>query len=222
MRRNPAAIWMPLMLLAAALPARADLMNGSFESPVLASNTFCINGSTCPTIDGWTGGFYVINGSPGPITPMTPLPDGVQFAMIQATGTLDQTVNIGVADSYQLSWADAGRAVYIGASGNESYDVLFDGNLLGSFSTTSNSAWTTHSVTFSSGTGNFTLEIAGKTPFSVGDNSVLLDNFVLAPFEAEHMPDMSQVPEPRALSVMVMGLFLLGGWLRRTRNRAAA
>jgi hypothetical protein len=130
---------------------------------------------------------------------------------------MDHTVTIGIAGDYKLTWSDAGRASYFGgASGNQTYDVLFNGVVLDSFSTTTGSAWATHSLVFSSGVGSFTLELLGKT--SSGDNSALLDNFSLTPSEET---GGSEVPEPRAVSAMLMGLFLFMGWVRR-RNRAAA
>jgi hypothetical protein len=190
--RSVASFLLTAVLLVAAPPAHAaSTVNGSFESDVVGADSFCISFAAplCPTVTGWTGSFYLVNGAPQPITPPTPLPDGSQFAMLQATGLMDQSVTIDVPGSYELSWSDAGRAGFIGASGNESYDVSFDGSVLGSFSTTTGSSWTPRSLVFSAGAGVFTLEIAGTTPFSQGDNSVLLDDFVLIPS-----------PEPATLS----------------------
>ncbi len=216
MSRTATALLLTVLPLLATSPAHAaSVANGSFESPVLAANTYCISFAAplCPAVTGWTSNFYVVNGAPGPITPPLPLPDGVQFAMVQATNFMEQAITIDVPGSYQLSWWDAGRAGYIGASGNESYDVSFDGNLLGSFSTTTGSAWASHSLIFSAGAGVFTLRIAGTTPFNQGDNSVLLDAFVLQP---------SEVPEPGTLALDGAALAILAcrrGSSRRESRR---
>ncbi|HVP29656.1 MAG TPA: PEP-CTERM sorting domain-containing protein [Myxococcota bacterium] len=203
MARTVTAALLTALTLIASVPARAaSVANGSFEADVRAADTFCISfaAPSCGTVTGWTGELYLVNGKPQPITPPTPLPDGVQFAMVQSNSVMDQAVTIDVAGSYELSWSDAGRAAFIGAAGNESYTVSFGGTLLGSFSTTTGSAWASHSVVFSSGTGVFTLEIAGTTTFSQGDNSVLLDDFVLRP---------ATVPEPGTLALACAGLAIL-------------
>jgi len=213
MTRTATAVSLTVLLLIATLPARAaSTANGSFESDVLSADSYCISFAAplCPTVTGWTGDFYVVNGAPGPITPPMPLPDGSQFAMLQATNAMGQSVTIDVPGNYQLSWSDAGRAAYIGASGNESYDVSFDGSVLESFSTTTGSPWASHSLIFSAGAGVFTLEVAGTTPFGQGDNSVLLDDFVL-----------TFMPEPANLALSSAALVVLAGRHGLVRRRSS-
>jgi hypothetical protein len=212
MIRNVTAVLLTVLTLIAAVPARASsLSNGSFESGVLAADTFCISYAAplCSPVTGWAGDLYLVNGAPPQITPPLPLPDGAQFAVIQATNSMSQSVTIDVAGSYQLTWSDAGRANYIGALGNESYDVLFDGSVLGSFATTTGSAWASHSLIFTAGVGAFTLEIAGLTSFAQGDNSVLLDNFAITP-----------VPEPATFALDSAGLLILACRGRLARRKS--
>jgi len=136
MTRSLLAVLLTLLPVIAAVPARAALIaDGRFESTVLAADSYCITYAAplCPAVTGWTGNFYLVNGTPVQITPALPLPDGLQVALVQTTNSMYQAVTIPVAGMYQLSWSDAGRANYIGALGNESYDVLFDGNVLGSY-----------------------------------------------------------------------------------------
>lgn len=201
MTRNAATVMLGAWLLTTSLPARAAaIVNGSFEDEVRSADTFCITiaDPLCPAITGWTGAFYLVNGTPGPITPPTPVPDGSQIVMVQNTNAIQQSIPIDVAGNHQLSWWDAGRAAFIGAGGNESYDVSLDGEVLGSFSTTTGSAWAFHSLIFAAEAGVFTLEILGTTPFGNGDHSVLLDDFVLEP-----------APEPTALAANAAALALL-------------
>lgn len=204
------SVLLALVLLVAAQPARAvSLVNGSFEDDALAADSFCISFAAplCASLTGWSGDVYLVNGSPGPIAPQLPIPDGEQFAMIQSTAVMQQSVTIDVAGSYRLTWSDAGRAHYIGANGNASYDVSFDGTVLGSYDTVTGSPWASHSLTFHANAGVFTLEIAGTTPASAGDNSVLLDAFVL-------------VPEPSALCLDAAALAFLACRSAALRRRA--
>ena len=215
MARLVTAVLLTFLLLMATSPARAaSLVNGSFESPVLAANTFCVStvAPFCPTITGWTGSVvFVLNGAPPQITPPSPLPDGVQFSLVQADGFMEQAILFDVAGIYRLSWFDAGRAAFIGADGNETYDVLFAGNVLGSFATVTGSAWAPHSVFLSAGAGTFTVRIAGTKPFSQGSDSALFDHFVLQP---------ADVPEPTTLAMDSAALAIFASWRRFARRRS--
>jgi len=199
------------VLLMAATTAQAGLLtNPSFESPVLTTDTFCIFGTNCPSVPGWTGTYYLVNGNGGgAITPPAPLPDGVQFAMVQTTQNLDQLVTIPSAGNYVLTWSDAGRAVFITAAGNESYAVLFNGTTLGSFNTVSGSPWAAHSLNFSSGPGTFTLRFQG-TQVGGGDNSALLDAIDINAIGG------TSSPEPSTMGLAALGL---AGWVWRMRRK---
>jgi hypothetical protein len=187
---------MSLICLAFAISAPASanvVLNGSFESPLMSTNAFCITFAApfCPAIPSWTGNFYLVNGdSGGGIggVPAPPIPDGAQYIMIQSTGHSDQSVTISQGGVYTLSWSDAGRSLF---SGTETYDILFGGNVLGSFSTVPTAPWTVHSLQFSTGTGSFTFSIVGTQPFSVGDNASFFDNIQLNPLQAS-----AGAPEP--------------------------
>ncbi len=203
-----------LLLAAVTIPLRAELVtDGSFESPALNSNSFCITfaAPVCPAVSGWTGNFYVVNGNGVGGAAQVPIPDGSQYGMLQATGFLDQSITITQAGAYLLSWSDAGRGSFINASGDEAYDVNFGGNLLDSFATTSGSGWASHSLSFSSGTGTFTLEFLGTKSFNSGDNSAFLDKIQL-----DLAPVTGVVPEPSM--VPLLGIVIGGLAFRRFRH----
>lgn len=205
-----------LLLAAVTVPLRADLVtNGSFESPALSSNTYCITFTSpvCPVVSGWTGNFYVANGAGFGGSAPTPVPDGTQYAMVQATGFADQPITITQAGNYTLSWSDAGRGDFITASGNQTYDVRFGGSLLQSFATTSGSAWASHSLSFSTGTGTFTLEFLGTKSFAVGDNSAFLDKIQL-----NLGPATGAVPEPSMIPLLGIVIGGLAFCHRRRRH----
>jgi hypothetical protein len=128
--------------------------------------------------------------------------------MLQQNRVTEGSIDIDVAGDHELTWWDSGRPDnFAGAGGNQTYEVYFDGGLLGSFSTTTGSSWTLRSVVFSASVGTFPLEIAGTI---TTDDSALLDAF-----------SIQHVPEPAALAAGSAALALLAsrrGVGRRTRH----
>ena len=197
-----------LLALTFASPAGAAVLNGSFEADVQASSSFCLTfgAPRCTSLSDWSGEFYIVRGQHPFLASPEPYPEGQQIAMIQATNFVRQSVTIATPGAYELTWWDAGRA---GFGGDQDYEVSFDGTVLGSFSTTTNSQWTRHSLVFSSVAGTFTLEIRGTKPFGLGDDSALLDDFRLAPFS---------VPEPDFAALGIAALMAAASG-RRLRSR---
>lgn len=202
--RWKAAVGSSLFLLAlgAGQSRAASIGNASFEAPALTADTYCITfkSPTCPAVDSWTGNFYVVNGSPSDIlAPSPPIPDGSQFAMLQGRDDINQTISLLQAGTYELTWFDAGRGQGGDFSGNQTYDVSFGGAVLDSFSTSTASNWTSRSLQFFSGAGNFTLSIVGTTDLAAGvatDNSAFLDHFGLT---------LVKVPEPASFALVALG-----------------
>jgi hypothetical protein len=200
-----------LALLFAAAPSRANVVvNGSFESPGLSFRSFCITFFTpaCPAIPAWTGNFYLVNDdSGGGIggVPAAPIPDGGQYIMIQMTGGATQSVTIGQAGTYTLSWFDAGRTFF---SNIQNYEVVFGGNVLGFFSTATTSPWLPHILPLTTGAGTFDLTFQGLNSAG-GDNSVFLDDVVL------NAPAAVGAPEPGTVGLAVGALLAMVG--RRLR-----
>jgi hypothetical protein len=201
--------------------------NGSFESPALAARSACatfFNFPFCSAVPGWSGNFYLVNGdSGGQITgvPAPPIPDGNQMIMVQTTGSANQSITITQPGTYTLSWFDAGRTFF---SNTETYDVLFGGAVLASFSTTTSSLWTAHSLAVSTGAGTFTLTFQGTNQFG-GDNSTFLDNVSLTGEVRDQPPG---VPEPSTMVLAAGALAVLslrlrvysGGWKAQGRHQA--
>jgi hypothetical protein len=204
-----------LGLVLAAAPAKANLaVNGSFESPALPFRSFCITFFTpaCPAVPAWSGNFYLVNDdSGGGIggVPTPPIPDGGQYIMLQMTGSATQSITVAQPGVYTLSWFDAGRTFF---SNTETYNVVFGGTLLGSFSTTITSPWTSHSLSFTTGTGTFALSFVGTNVFG-GDNSSFIDNVVLDPPQTT-----AATPEPSTLTFATAALCTL---MRRRRLEMA-
>lgn len=196
-----------LSTLVLAAPASATVVNGSFEADALAPNSLCISYAAplCPSLTAWSGEIYLVRGQTVFLASPQPYPDGQQIAMLQATNSFRQSVAIATPGTYELTWWDAGRG---GFGGNQTYEVSFGGAVLGSFTTSTGSAWGQRSVVFNATAGTFTLEIAGKVPSSQGDHSALLDRFELAPLA---------VAEPGLLAGA--GLALVGAARRRRLRR---
>lgn len=202
-------------LMLAAGPARGAnvVANGSFESPGLSFRSSCITFFTplCPAIPGWSGNFYLVNddsgGSIGGV-PAAPIPDGAQYIMVQMTGSATQTVTIGQAGVYTLSWFDAGRTFF---SSVQNYEVIFGGNVLGFYATSTTSPWLPQSLAISTGAGTFDLTFQGLNSAG-GDNSMFIDNVVL------DVPVVTGAPEPSTIGLAAGALWLIA----RRRRRADA
>ena len=111
MTRNAATVMLGAWLLTTSLPARAAaIVNGSFEDEVRSADTFCITiaDPLCPAITGWTGAFYLVNGTPGPITPPTPVPDGSQIVCESERGGKQQifSMSAGGSEPARISFGD--------------------------------------------------------------------------------------------------------------------
>jgi PEP-CTERM motif len=204
---------------ATAIPCHANVaLNGSFESPGLTFRSFCITFFTpaCPAILSWSGNFYLVNDdSGGGIggVPTPPIPDGAQYIMIQTTGNADQSITLTQAGTYNLSWFDAGRTFF---SNVESYSVIFGGNTLGFFTTTTTSPWTQHTIQFSGSPGTFTLSFLG-TNLSGGDNSFFLDNVQLD----GPPPVTGAAPEPSTLALAAAALVAVAVKMRKAASSSA-
>jgi hypothetical protein len=120
---------------------------------------------------------------------------------LQRTSSFGQAITTS-AGAYTLSWSDAGRNGYF----DETYQVSFGGNVLGTASVVAGQAWGTHSISFASAGGSQLLQFQGLT--NDADATAFIDNVSLT----------TAVPEPSTWALMFAGVATLF-FVNRKRNR---
>src|SRR6266480_1407441 len=149
-----AAIW----LGALAFSFGQNVANGSFETPVLSSNSFLYDpgGAT------WTflGDSGIIN-APGGGFFGPSAPDGNQYAFLQSAdnpGTFSQSIVFSLPGTYQLSYLVAGRSDNgEGAAGDLAYEVLLDSTVIANDATITGQPFTIRSFDFVASAGSHML-----------------------------------------------------------------
>ena len=201
MRQYSAALAVVCLALMASAPAEANLLtNASFEDQQYSTGFYSYaNGVEAPWTNSVGGG--VLNASGGSAWYFGSGPqgfDGDQYAFLQSYGTLSQTFTSG-SGLFDLSFLDAGRSGFGPYNGDQTFDVLIDNVVVGSFSTVSNSNFAMESIlNIVLTSGVHTLEFLG-TDLNGGDETAFIDNVI-----------RTQVPEPS--TVALLGTFLLGAW----------
>jgi hypothetical protein len=212
------------LLLLATVPVDADILNGSFETPVVTPGTFLLFSVGSALIPNWTvvgvgaqnvgivSGTFTQNG----VT--FPAQSGSQW--LDLTG-LDSNSTEGVSQSvatiaghlYQLSYF-IGNTTGGGIFGTTS-TVNVQLNGVQTFSDT-NSAVNPTSLTWQEFTHTFTATgatttLAFRNGDPASDNSNGLDNITLLDLG----PAVTPVPEPATLLLLVFGAVSLGAVARR-------
>lgn len=168
------------------------IINGGFESPALSSgynfgpdalqpaSNYVYPGYSAPqTVDGWTysGGVGLIDTSQGSNAWYgSTSPSGYggnQYAFVQGQSTLLETFTSTSAGSATLSWLDAGRPDFGSYGGDQTYEVIFNNALVGTFSTLSGQNFTPEMLSVLLLAGSNTLEFVGQ---SASDNTAFIDN----------------------------------------------
>jgi hypothetical protein len=145
------------------------ISNSSFETPVLASQTF----EYAPAGSSWQfGGTAGIssNGS-GFTAAIAAAPDGSQVAFLQGTAaSISQTVTLATG-TYDLSLEAAQRA---GQPHYQQIELLVDGVAIGTITPNSTSYSQYETPNFAVTAGTHSVELLGLNPLS-GDNTALVD-----------------------------------------------
>lgn len=160
------------------LPA-ANLQNGSFSQPQIASNSYQYIKSHI-TVSGWNFYAVLINNSSDWGYPM-PYPAGNQAACIQGTQIFGQWIQLS-SGTYTLSFYACGRPGYNGAN---TINVYCGQNMAGGTSeptvysfTPPTTAWQQYTTTFNiSSSGNYAFGFYGT--ITGDDSSTAIQNIVL-------------------------------------------
>jgi len=197
-----AAIW----LGALAFSFGQNVANGSFETPVLSSNSFLYDpgGAT------WTflGDSGIIN-APGGGFFGPSAPDGNQYAFLQSadnSGTFSQSIVFSLPGTYRLSYLVAGRSDNgAGATGNLAYQVLLDSTVIANDATTTGQPFTIRSFDFVASSGSHILTFEAVP--NGADNTAFFDLVAIQP-----------VPEP-TVGVLLLSSFSGFLFVRAVRRR---
>ncbi len=204
-----------LAAVSAGAHAANLLSNGDFEAAgpnygAGADGSYCYMAYpalACGTVVGWTGsGQMILSGSNAWGTPNQlggAHPElGDAIAGLQNASALDESLTGFAGGAYTLTWSDAGRAGYDA----HTYEVLVDGNVVGTYSTNPGQAWATHTLSLTGlAAGSFTLEFLGQ---ATRDGTSFIDNV-----------SVSAVPEPAGALLMLAGVLPLVAWRRRASKR---
>ena len=151
--------------------------DGSFENVSVGTGSSGYKYN--PTGSAWT--FDSSSGLSGNGSSLTagnpPAPDGNQVAFVEMQGTIRQTVTLA-AGTYALTFSAAQRQNLMGSPKGETFQVLIDGTVVGTFDPNgfTYAAFTTNSFTVTA--GPHTILFQG-TNLNGGDNTVLLDQVQL-------------------------------------------
>lgn len=123
-------------------------------------------------------------------------------------GEISQSFN-NVAGNYTFSFDMVQRTSWR-QGGPQTMSVLFDGNTV--LSGTPGDAWTTFSFSASNvGSGSHALSFRGTNLSGGADTSIFLDNLRVT------FSPTSPVPEPESFAMLLLGLGVVGGAVRRRR-----
>ena len=182
--------------------------DSSFEQ-VPVPNTYAINPTGSPwTFSGVAGNGSGITGNNSPFTSANPnAPQGTQVAYIQANGSITQSVAGWAAGNYSLSFNAAQRANY---GGIENFEVLIDGNIIGTFKPTTTSYQVYTTGTFTVAAGAHVIRFLGINTAG-GDNTDFLDTITVAaatsppPVPTVGDSSFEQVPVPNTYAINPTG-----------------
>jgi hypothetical protein len=174
----------------AAAASKNLLKNGSFEKPSLTADPpphfgkkaildlpYYVRpfGKSASWL--YPTGAGILNTTATPNPWGDPLPSGysgLQFAFLQGLENISQSFTVETPGVYQVAWFDAGRPDGGAWDGNQTYEVLLNGAVAGTFNTTSGQNFTPESVQVTLPAGTNVIEFLGASTVS-GDHTAFLD-----------------------------------------------
>jgi len=196
-------------------PVTSVVKNGGFETQTMGgpNGDYCYTSlhAGCTLADWNTSGYAVVIGAnSGPWGNPSSLTNGQSglgnFVVgLQMDGaTLSQNLTLDAGTQVALSWFDAGRSNW--SSGVQTYDVLFAGTILGSFSTEVGQEWSQRNLDFTA-SGSGALEFRSRN----------LGNYDRTSFINGVQATATHVPEPQSLALTLVALMAVG-LVRRRRS----
>ncbi|MDB5396576.1 MAG: putative exosortase interaction domain protein [Rhodospirillales bacterium] len=191
-----------------ASPAFANLLvNSDFEATQYAAGSYqYLNG----LVDSWTyaGNSGVLNvQAANRFNDVNPSGySGNQYGFVQTTGAISQSFT-SASGIFSLSFLDAGRVASC-CGGNQSFAVLIDSTIFGTFTTTNSGTFTQQMIaSLSLSAGTHTLMFEGLDPGG-GDVTSYIDRV-----------NLTQVPEPSSIALLGAGLSGIAALRRRRRSQ---
>ena len=154
------------------LPLSQTLGDMGFEAPALGAGNFQYD----PTGTIWTfsGGAGIAANGSGFTNGNPSAPQGTQVAFLQGKGSFSQSITLG-AGNYQISFQAAQRA-----GNHQNFNILVDGNSVGSFTPAGSSYALSSTSTFTLTSGTHTITFQGLDSAG-GDSTALIDAVNLVP-----------------------------------------
>jgi hypothetical protein len=167
----------PLMTFIGASPPPpvANIQNGNFSQPQIASNSYqYINSNS--TVPGWDFNVVLINNSQAWGYPM-PYPAGAQAASIQMTGSMSQAINLTSGASYVVSFQACGRNCCDGTGTSNPINIQLNSNTINTLN--AGNTWSEYSVSFTaqkSGTNILSFNGTSSTDRSTAIQNIQITN----------------------------------------------
>ena len=165
--------------VASAAPPMPTVGDSGFEAVSVGAGNYAYS----PTGSAWTftstpnvGGAGVAGNGSAFTSGNPAAPQGSQVAFLQAAGSITQTVANWAAGSYDITLDAAQRGNY---GGVQDFEVLVDGNVVGTFKPTTTSYQLYTTSTFTVSAGSHTIQLLGINTAG-GDDTDFLDNVAIA------------------------------------------
>ena len=152
----------------------SQLSDAGFEDPSVGSGSYG-DFAYDPAGTAWQfSGTAGVTGNGSGFTAQNPdAPEGTQAAFLQMAGSsISQTVALA-AGTYQITF-DAAQRVSAGQAARQDFEVLVDGQIVGTFTPSGGSYATYQTATFTVAAGNHTIAFLGLDTAG-GDNTALID-----------------------------------------------